>query len=93
MTIFAIAGILSASTLLLRLPIYILPFWSLTIVALTAGLIWEPRSWMLPSMLALSGLYLGVTLAFIGIYVARIYKNTLGRPNFVVRRDGTYLQT
>jgi len=92
MAIFAIAGVLSSSTLLLRLPIYALPFWSIAIVALAVGIAWSPEPWMLPTLLALTGLYLGAASAFVAIYVARIYKNTLGRPNFVIRRSGTHMQ-
>lgn len=92
MTIFAIAGILSSSTLLLRLPIYALPFWFLAVITLSAWLIQAPEPWMYPVLFSLFALYAGSTLAFIGIYVARIYKNTLGRPNFIIRRRGTFLQ-
>jgi dolichol-phosphate mannosyltransferase len=92
MTIFAIAGILSSSTLLLRLPIYILPFWIVAIVTLSVGIVQAPEPWMYPVLFSLFALYAGSTLAFIGIYVARIYKNSLGRPNFIIRRRGTFLQ-
>lgn len=92
MTIFAIAGILSSSTLLLRLPIYTLPFWSAAIAALAAGIALAPQAWMWPLLITLIALYLGSSLAFVAIYVARIYKNTLGRPNFVIRRAGTHMQ-
>jgi hypothetical protein len=37
MAIFAVAGILASSTLLLRLPIYILPFWVVLLTALCIG--------------------------------------------------------
>jgi len=92
MTIFAAAGILSSSTLLLRLPIYVLPFWAAFVLALAVAIALDPSPWMYPTLLAVISVYLGATLAFVGIYVARIYKNTLGRPNFVIRREGTYPQ-
>jgi glycosyltransferase involved in cell wall biosynthesis len=92
MTIFAIAGILSSSTLLLRLPIYALPFWTVAVAGLAVAIAWSPKPWMYPSLLALIALYLGATAAFLAIYVARIYHNTLGRPNFIIRRSGTHLQ-
>lgn len=92
MMLFAVAGILSSSTLLLRLPIYLLPVWGALVTTLAAGLIWMPQPWMLPLMLTVVSGYIGATMAFVAIYVARIYKNTLGRPNFIIRRNGTHLQ-
>jgi glycosyltransferase involved in cell wall biosynthesis len=92
MTIFAVAGILSASTLLLRLPIYVLPFWAAIMAGLALLMMWGAVSWAYPLFLLLLALYVGSTLAFISIYVARIYNNTLGRPNFVIRKSNTYPQ-
>jgi polyisoprenyl-phosphate glycosyltransferase len=92
MTIFAVAGILSSSTMLLRLPIYWLPFWSIAVIGLAVAITWSPQPWMSPTLLALIGLYIGATAAFLAVYVARIYHNTLARPNFIIRRSGTHLQ-
>lgn len=92
MAVFAVAGILSSSTLLLRLPIYILPFWMVAIISIFVKMTDGPESWMFPALISIIALYVGSTLAFIGIYVARIYKNSLGRPNFIIRRQDTYLQ-
>jgi len=36
--------------------------------------------------------YFGATAAFIAVYIARIYKNTLGRPNYVIDRKLSSLQ-
>ncbi|QJR16514.1 glycosyltransferase family 2 protein [Usitatibacter palustris] len=84
MTLFAIAGILSSSTLLLRLPAYAFPFWA----ALVAGLGWAYGAHgdrcVLATLIVVVALYLGATVMAVSIYVARLYKNTLGRPNFIL---------
>lgn len=92
LTIFAIAGILSSSTILLRLPIYWLPFWSAAVIGLAVAIAWSPQPWMYPTLLALIALYIGATAAFLAVYVARIYNNTLARPNFIISRRDTHLQ-
>lgn len=86
MTIFAVAGLLSASTLPLRLPIYLLPLWLVTVVIL--GVTWLRTGsawWGLAELLVVCS-YIGFTLAFIALYVARTYKNGLGRPNYAIHR-------
>ena len=80
MTTFAVGGLLSASTLLLRVVTYALPLW---IVAM-GGLAWCAGRGDEAASAALQFLgfaYCGTALSFISIYLARIYKNTLGRPN------------
>jgi glycosyltransferase involved in cell wall biosynthesis len=84
MTIFAVAGLLSASTLPLRLPIYLLPFWLLAVGIV--GAVWVQTGsawWGLAELLVVCS-YIGATLAFIALYVARTYKNGLGRPNYAI---------
>jgi len=92
MAIFAVAGILSASTLPLRLPIYLLPFWLLLTGILGAAQIVTGNAWLLLANVMAACLYLGGTAAFASLYVARTYKNGLGRPNFVIHRRFTHLQ-
>src|SRR6266481_2700556 len=46
MTIFATAGILSSSTLFLRLPIYLLPIWILSLLILGLGYLSTHSSWL-----------------------------------------------
>jgi len=89
---FAIAGILSSSTLFLRLPIYFLPFWLLTIMFLAAGRVLTGNQWLDLVILFLVLSYFGGAISFISIYVGRIYKNSLGRPNFVIDRQRSILQ-
>lgn len=92
MTKFAVAGILSSSTLLLRIPIYSLPFWLMAVTALALGRVfWESR-WLDAALIVLVATYIGATISFIAIYVARVYKNTLGRPNYIIDRRTTFMQ-
>jgi dolichol-phosphate mannosyltransferase len=92
MAIFAIAGTLAASTLALRLPIYLLPFWLVLTGVLGAIQILTGNPWILLANLLLACVYFGGTLAFIALYVARTYKNGLGRPNYIIHGRYTHLQ-
>ena len=91
MTTFAIAGILSSSTLLLRIPAYVFPFWALTVVVLAFPAA-SGNIAAVAGLIASLSLFIGGTCAAIAIYVARAYKNTLGRPNFIIDRRNTVLQ-
>lgn len=93
MTIFAIAGILSSSTLPLRLPIYLLPLWLLVTAGLGAAQIATGSPWFLLSNLLVACFYLGWTAAFTALYVARTYKNGLGRANYVIHQRYTHMQS
>lgn len=92
MSVFAVAGILSSSTLFLRLPIYIFPFWILAMLGLTVGQIVAPNGWLLPVQLWLGFGFSGYTTVFISLYLARVYKNGMNRPNFIVNRKRSLLQ-
>jgi polyisoprenyl-phosphate glycosyltransferase len=92
MTIFAVAGILSASTLPLRLPTYALPFWLILTGVLGAIQIETGNPWVQLANVLLGCAYVGGALAFSALYLARTYKNGLGRPNYLVQRRYTYLQ-
>ena len=86
MTIFAVAGLLASSTLPLRLPLYLLPFWLLALLGLGAASILEQSAWLaLAALLVFAG-YIGTSIAFIALYVARAYKNGLHRPNAIMDR-------
>jgi len=86
MSIFAVAGLLASSTLLLRLPLYILPFWFLALMLLGIGAVAAQSAWLALAGLLLFAAYVGSTIAFIALYVARGYKNGLQRPNAVIDR-------
>lgn len=92
MMIFAVAGILSSSTLPLRVPIYLLPFWLLLTAMLGAAQIATGNPWFLLANALSTCAYLGGTAAFTALYVARTYKNGLGRPNYVIHRRYTHMQ-
>jgi glycosyltransferase involved in cell wall biosynthesis len=92
MSVFAVAGILSASTLFLRLPIYLLPFWLLTLLMLGIGYVSTHSLWLVVAALLVFAGYVGATLAFTALYVARTYKNGLQRPNAFIDRSRSILQ-
>lgn len=92
MMIFAIAGILSSSTLPLRVPIYLFPLWLLLTALLGAAQIATGNPWFLLVNALSACAYLGGTAAFTALYVARTYKNGLGRPNYVIHRRYTHMQ-
>jgi dolichol-phosphate mannosyltransferase len=92
MVIFAVAGILSSSTLFLRLPIYVLPFWLLTLFGLCAGYATTHSAWYAVTAFLVFAVYLGATAAFTALYVARTYKNGLHRPNAFIDHARSILQ-
>ncbi len=80
MTTFAVGGLLAASTLLLRVVVYALPVW----VATMLWLAWhaaQGNPGHLAGLVFLGFAYCGGAIGFVCIYLARVYKNTLGRPN------------
>lgn len=81
MTVFAVAGMLSASTLPLRLPIYMLPLWLLALCAVGAGAVTTHSASLVLLDFIIFSFYIGTTMALIALYVARAYKNGLQRPN------------
>jgi polyisoprenyl-phosphate glycosyltransferase len=88
---FAVAGILSSSTWLLRITVYVLPFWLTALVAVTAVAVFTDSRWPLPVMLLLSASYIGCAASFTAIYVGRAYKDGLGRPNAFIDSRLTFL--
>lgn len=87
MTVFAVAGILASSTLLLRLPIILFPLWLVALTMLCLGYGHSGSPMLIAAALWLTATFCGTTLATTALYVARTYKNGLGRPNaFVDRR-------
>lgn len=90
--IYATAGILASSTLALRVPIYLLPLWLVAIGVLGAFYISNSSPWLLLAAVLLTCAYLGGSIAFIALYLARTYKNGLGRPNFAIHHRYSFLQ-
>jgi polyisoprenyl-phosphate glycosyltransferase len=92
MSTFAIAGILSASTLLLRLPVLILPFWLAGVIVLAVRYAETGLRGYAASIAVLVAAYLGASVSFIAMYVARTYKNGLRRPNSYIQQELTVQQ-
>jgi glycosyltransferase involved in cell wall biosynthesis len=92
LAIFAVAGILSASTLFLRLPIFILPFWIVGLALLSAGYVLTHSAWFVVGAFVVFASYIGTTLAFTALYLARTYKNGLQRPNAFINHKASSLQ-
>ncbi len=91
MIVFAVAGILSASTLFLRLPMYLLPFWLIALTLLLVIFLLSGAPWAAAVALYLGVTYVGATLAFASLYIARTYKNGLRRPTAFISRRDTHL--
>jgi len=91
MVVFGVAGFLSASTLALRLPIYIFPFWLAALVLLGIWFASTGAGWAAVAAMLLFAAYVGLTLAFMSLYVARNYKNSLFRPNAYIDRRMSHL--
>jgi polyisoprenyl-phosphate glycosyltransferase len=92
MSVFAIGGILSASTLFLRLPILLLPFWIVLLTGFGIGYISTRSPWFVLAGVVTFGAYIGATAAFTALYVARTYKNGLHRPNAFIDYSLSILQ-
>ncbi len=86
MTLFAAAGIMSVSTFPLRVPVYIMPFMVL-LNLLSAGLEMAGLSSFFHSMILVDLVYLMSLLSAQGLYIARIYKNGIGRPVYIIDWD------
>jgi len=89
---FAVASILSSTTLPLRLPIYFLPFWTLGMllglrVFLESGVLLALYLIMLCACL-----FIGGTLSAIALYLSRVYKNSLRRPNYFIQKRFSIMQ-
>ncbi|OGF24122.1 MAG: hypothetical protein A2V63_01905 [Candidatus Eisenbacteria bacterium RBG_19FT_COMBO_70_11] len=81
---FAVAGILTSTTVPLRLALYGLP----TLVLANLALLWLEGIGRWPmafeALVALDLLYIATALAFVAVYTGRNYRNVVGRPIAVV---------
>jgi dolichol-phosphate mannosyltransferase len=84
MTEFALAGILSTTTLPLRMPVFTLPLLVLANAALLA--LWAAGRWpaAFPVLVCLDLIYLSVSVSFVALYLGRDYRNRIARPLVVV---------
>ncbi len=87
MTAFAVGGILTSSTFLLRAAAY---FWPL-LVMLNIALIGSSWTLGFQSAVALDLLWLAFLVTVHGLYLARVYKNGMGRPVFIIDWKHTHL--
>lgn len=79
MYIFGFAGILTTSTFPMRLSAYGLPFLLIfDLLAVIFGFI------STQSLILLNLILLIIVTTFVNLYIARIYKNAIGRPIFVI---------
>ncbi|MBX9694051.1 MAG: glycosyltransferase family 2 protein [Cyanobacteria bacterium] len=92
MVTFAIAAILSTSTLFVKLPIYTFPIWFLAVVSLSVWRVYCESRWIDAGIIALCALYFGLSLAFAALYVGRCYKASLRRPNYIISKKDTFAQ-
>ena len=79
---FAIAGILTASTYLLRLPFYMLPF--IVFVNILSVLKFHSYKYIALFLLSFNSICIVFICAVACLYIARIYSNNIKRPLFVV---------
>jgi dolichol-phosphate mannosyltransferase len=91
MTIFAVAGILTASTFLLRASLYVFPLIALSNAGLIAWDMARNDSIGVRLCVVFDLIYIIGLLNVIGLYLARIYKNGMRRPNFIVNSKASLL--
>ena len=85
MFLFAAAGIMSVSTFPLRAAVYGLP---LLVLLNVIGLVFDTASHDIFRILVATDLiYLALIMSAQGLYIARIYKNGIGRPIYIVDWD------
>jgi glycosyltransferase involved in cell wall biosynthesis len=84
---FAVAGILSATTFPLRLPIYIFPFWLFYVFYVIYNLSIDKRldNWNL--FLIVSIIFILTILIFSALYLARTYKNIMSRSSAYIIKN------
>jgi glycosyltransferase involved in cell wall biosynthesis len=92
MAYFGMAGILAASTLLLRIPILTFPLWLLSMIVTGWIFAATGAGWAGLLCFLFFAAYIGFTLASIAMYLARTYKNNLLRPSAYIRRADSILQ-
>src|SRR5271167_2605324 len=91
MTIFAVAGILTASTFLLRASLYVFPLIALGNAGVIAWDVARNDSTGIRLCVVFDLIYIIGLLNVFGLYLARIYKNGMRRPNFIVNRKASLL--
>ncbi len=91
MVSFAVAGLLTSSTFLFRLAAYIFPVVVLLNLALFLADMYSSSSVPFRALVAIDLVYTVFLLTIQGLYLARVYKNAIGRPVFIVDRKLSYI--
>ncbi len=91
MIVFTISTLVTASTVMLRLPFYFFPFLFLFNVVMLALARGNPLSGYFSSLVVTDILYATLLLTAQGSYLARIYKNGIARPYYILDPKHTYL--
>lgn len=81
---FAIAGLLTSSTFLFRLAAYLLPVLAALNIFLLGFDIMGAGDTAFKLLVAIDLFYLISLITIYGVYLARIYKNQIGRPVFII---------
>lgn len=89
---FAVGGMLSSSTFPLRFVSWLgFPLALLTVLATIGLAVGSSELRMLDLLLLANLTFLIVSFSFVSIYVARIYKDGVGKPIFIVDEDASHL--
>lgn len=91
MTVFAVSGILASSTLWLRIPAFVFPFWVAATTVCVAALLMTGHE-VYFQLAVVGGLaFLSFAMTGVSLYLARAYKNGLLRPNYHIDRKRSVL--
>lgn len=85
MLVFGLAGILTSSTFPLRLLAYLFPFCMIAGIASAISLV------SFELAVIVFSLYLSFSVTVLSVYLARIYKNQLNRPLYVIDYENSQL--
>lgn len=91
MSAFAIAGILSISTFPLRIAGYMMPILVLFNLLVGAGALISGFYFLIVILIWMNSLYISYLGAFLGLYIARIYKNGVSRAVFIIDWSQSWL--
>lgn len=91
MVSFALAGLLTSSTFLMRLAAYLFPVFALANLGLLMADLLGGASNYFKTLMTLDMVYGVFLLTIHGVYLARIYKNAIGRPVFIIDPKYTFL--
>jgi polyisoprenyl-phosphate glycosyltransferase len=92
MLVFAVAGILTASTYPLRVALYSLFPAFLVNTAAIITYLFIPSQKIINLLICADLMYLMFTSAFIAVYLARVYNDLIGRPVYIIDWDRSILR-